>query len=127
MLRNVLTLFLAFSLSPNAQADYESVTAAYEAYKAGDYEIALEILIPLAEAGNATAQSGLGFMYLNGFGIPEDYVKGFAWIDIAAKGGLEQAQNMLGMVGAKLNPAQLKEAHKLAKELREKYGNKTNQ
>ena len=35
------------------------------------------------------------------------------------------AQNMRDMIGTNLNPTQLEEAHELAKELWEKYGNKS--
>ncbi len=158
MLRNVLALFLVFSLIPHAQADYESAKAAYEA---GDYETALEILIPLAEAGDANAQTGLGvmyergvgvqqsyaeaikwydkaaeqgsanaqhnlgFMYFKGLSVPQDAIKAYAWNELAIAGGSKLSQNARDVIGAKLNATQLKKARKLAKELREKYGNKS--
>ena len=78
-----------------------------------------------AEQGDAYAQSNVSFMYYNGFGVPKDYVKAFAWVDIAAAEGDEIAQQARDMIGAKLNATQLKEARKLAKELSEKYGNKS--
>jgi len=78
-----------------------------------------------AEQGYTLAQSNIGFIYYKGFGVPKDYVQAFAWLDIAVKGGFQPAQNLRDMIVVKLNAAQFKEARKLAKELSEKYGNKT--
>ncbi len=77
-----------------------------------------------AEQGDTEAQYNLGIFYYKGLGIPEDYVQVYAWSDIAAAGGYQSAQNLRDMIGAKLNPTQLKKARKLAKELWEKYGKK---
>lgn len=52
----------------------EAATAAYDR---GAYEVALEILRPLAERGNARAQGILGIMYGLGLGVATDY--GLAW------------------------------------------------
>ncbi|MEE8150616.1 MAG: tetratricopeptide repeat protein [Nitrosomonadaceae bacterium] len=92
MLRKVLTLHLVFALLPYAQADYESATAAYGA---GDYEIALEIFLPLAEAGDAEAQTNLGIMYRNGFGVQQDYAEAIKWFHQAAEQGFADAQRHL--------------------------------
>jgi uncharacterized protein len=42
------------------------------AYQKGDYTAALQILRPLAEQGNSTAQNNLGVMYADGHGVPQD-------------------------------------------------------
>ena len=44
-----------------------------------------------AEQGNARAQFNLGIMYANGEGVPEDYVKNYAWMNLAAAQGNEKA------------------------------------
>jgi len=93
MLRNVLVLFLVFSLTPHAQADYKSAKAAYEA---GDYETALEILIPLAAAGDANAQNSLGVMYERGSGVQQSYAEAIKWYGKAAEQGSAKAQTNLG-------------------------------
>jgi TPR repeat protein len=41
----------------------------FEAYNGADYETALTLWQPLAEAGDADSQYGLGQMYGNGFGV----------------------------------------------------------
>ncbi len=158
MLRKVFILILVFSLSPYVQAVLESAKAAYEA---GDYDTAPELIIPLAEAGDARAQHNLGYLYQTGFGVKQDYaealkwyrkaaeqglaraqanlgfryqngsgvqqdlIQSYAWYGIAAAGGFVQAQNGRDRIGAMLNATELEEAHELAKELWEKYGNKS--
>ena len=46
----------------------------------------------LAERGVATAQHSLGFMYVNGQGVPRNFELAVAWYRMAASSGLEQAQ-----------------------------------
>ena len=45
----------------------------------------------LAERGVASAQHSLGFMYVNGQGVPQNYELAVAWYRMAAASGLEQA------------------------------------
>src|SRR5437764_9162360 len=52
----------------------------------------------LAERGVASAQHSLGFMYVNGQGVPRNYELAVAWYRMAASGGLEQAQYNLGVM-----------------------------
>ena len=95
MLRNVLTLILFFSMSANAQTDIESAKAAYEA---GDYEAALEILIPLADQGDAKAQYNLAIMYRDGWGVQQDYVEVIKWYRKAAEQEYAEAQHNLAIM-----------------------------
>jgi len=46
-----------------------------DAYKAGDYQTALQEWRPLAEQGNAPAQFGLGQLYYHGKGVLQDYAQ----------------------------------------------------
>ena len=45
-----------------------------EAAQAGDFTTALKEWLPLAEQGDAEAQTMLGVMYDNGYGVPQDDV-----------------------------------------------------
>ena len=63
----VLSLDLA---APIAAGPFEDGIAAYSR---GDYPTAMGLLRPLADQGNASAQSYLGFMYLYGRGVPQDH------------------------------------------------------
>jgi len=66
------------------------------AFKRGDYATALREWRPLAEQGNAKAQTNLGFMYKEGRGVPQDYAEAVKWIRKAVEQGYAKAQNNLG-------------------------------
>jgi len=74
MLRRIV-LALLVALPVGAQ-DYEK---GWAAYKRDDYAAALKEFRPLAEKGNARAQSALGFLYLLGKGVPENYSEAVKW------------------------------------------------
>jgi TPR repeat protein len=46
----------------------------------------------LAEQGYAWAQVNLGYIYAHGEGVPEDYVKSYAWHSVSAALGAEDAK-----------------------------------
>ena len=79
--------------SPVAAQDYDKGLAAYDA---DDFAAALKEFTPLAEAGNAYAQSNLGVMYFKGNGVPKDYAEAVKWWRLAADQGNAQAQYKLG-------------------------------
>ncbi len=68
------------------------------AYKRGDFETALAIFRPLAENGDAKAQSILALMYSYGEGVPMDYRESVRWYRRAAEGNSSVAQYNLGML-----------------------------
>jgi hypothetical protein len=117
-----------------------------EAIDRGDYATALRFLRPMAEKGNPDAQINLGNMYFDGNGVPQDYSESVKWYLLAADQGSADAQITLGFlyeygdavpldyvqaykwfdlagsplyrdaVAAKMTPAQITEAQKLARE-----------
>ncbi len=58
-----------------------------EALERGDYATAFKISLPLAEQGNADAQSILGEMYDDGQGFAQDYAEAVKWYRKAAEQG----------------------------------------
>jgi uncharacterized protein len=50
----------------------------------GDYATARTLWQPLAEQGDARAQSQLGLLYFNGRGVPRDYAQALIWFNRAA-------------------------------------------
>ena len=86
MRKRLLSLALAATVlaAQPAAADY---AAGWAALQAGDFATALAEWQPLAERGHVKAQAGLGFMYLNGFGVAEDTEAAFVWFVEAANGG----------------------------------------
>lgn len=67
------------------------------AYQAGDYEKALAILGPLAEAGNSHAQVALGIMYDYGQGVEQDDEEAMKWYIRAAEQGIPLVQHDVGV------------------------------
>jgi TPR repeat protein len=55
-------------------------------------------LVRAAEAGNPAAQTQLGSMYENGFGVPQDYQLAAMWYHRAAEQGDPRAQHRLGIL-----------------------------
>ena len=87
-----ITIILAFLItlsSPIAAQDFQK---GYDAAQAGDFATALQEWAPLAEAGDASAQINLGFMYINGRGVPQDYKEAVKWYKLAAEQGFANAQ-----------------------------------
>ncbi len=70
--------------------------AAKEAYLRGDYEQAMELWRPLAEAGDTEAQAWIGSLYANGEGVATDSAVAFYWYLEAAERGSLQAQANVG-------------------------------
>jgi TPR repeat protein len=85
-------VFLIRASSARAQ-DFEAGVAAA---KAGDYETALSVWRPLAEAGDPTSQFNLGMMYARGHGVAEDLAAAAGWFRKAAEQGQVDAQAHLG-------------------------------
>jgi TPR repeat protein len=76
-------IILALSLTaPVAAGPFEDATAAYDK---GDYAAALRLLGPLANQGDAIAQSNLGFMYFRGQGVLQNHDEAAATLAIACK------------------------------------------
>jgi len=80
-----------------------------------------------AEQGDAVAQSNLGFMYHQGLGVQQDFIQAYVWLGFAAAGGIEHARNERAAIESDMTSEQLEEALKLARELRDKFANKTGQ
>lgn len=64
----------------------------------GNYTQALKELAPLAEQGDAAAQSLLGGMYYEGHGVSQDYQQASSWFRKAAEQGNSLGQYSLGVV-----------------------------
>ena len=67
-----------------------------KAYLNGEYDKALEYLIPAAQAGDANAQFRLGYMYTKGYGVLQSYEKAVEWYQKAANQGEATAQTSIG-------------------------------
>ena len=66
------------------------------------------------------AQFLLGVMYADGEGVPEDDVQAYAWINLAAAQGNENAISIKPKLAKRMKPCQIDQAQQLSKELFEK-------
>jgi len=87
-------LFASIAATPVARADQRD--DAEVARMHGDFVTALRLLLPLADQGDAKAQSILGSMYYLGQGVAEDRVEAANWYRRAAEQGDAGGQRALG-------------------------------
>ncbi len=85
--------------APARASAYEDGIAAFEA---GDHLRAMEIWVPLANAGDAVAQYSLGKLYeQGGNGVQKDPAQAVQWYRQAAIGGVAAAENNLALMYAR--------------------------
>jgi TPR repeat protein len=95
--RLVLSAFV-LALASAAPAAAGPLQAGIAAYNAHNYPVAAQLLLPLAEHGNARAQTYVGYMYANGRGLPQDYIAAARWYRHASEQGVAVAQFALGLM-----------------------------
>jgi len=98
----VLKIFFALSfclagISATAQYAPEN-EAGLAAAQAGDMQAAWDIWKPLADAGDARAQSNIGVMYDNGAVVAEDDAEALRWFTLSAEGGFPTGQFNLAVM-----------------------------
>ena len=94
------TICLAFALLLGSAGvswsqDFQKGVAAAHS---GDFATALREWTPLAEQGEADAQTILGVMYEEGKGVPQDYKTAVKWYKLAAEQGDADAQTQMGFM-----------------------------
>ena len=111
--------------SRGTQANGTAPLSAADPLVAQDYAAVLGS----AELGDATAQYNLAVMYDNGRGVLQDYVQAHKWYNLAASRyarweadvGASAARNR-DRLTARMTPAQIAEAQKMAREWEPKQG-----
>ena len=96
--QTTILAMLSLLLSPFAWS--ADLATAQDAYLSGDYETALAEWQPLADAGDADAQFGMGSLYGNGFGVDLDDEQALKWYGLAADQGQSEAQCNLAVMYA---------------------------
>ena len=112
LLKLLLILFVC-AAGPAVAGPFEDGVAAHDK---GDYAAALRLWRPIAEQGDASAQYNLGQMYRNGQGVPQDYIQAHMWFNLATAQNDANAAKNRDIVAAKMAPAQIAEAQKMARE-----------
>ncbi len=85
-----------------------------------DYAAAVAWYRKGAEQGAAKAQNNLGLLYTHGVGVPRDFVQAHMWFTLSAAQGNADATKNRANAAAKMTPAQIAEAQKLAREWKPK-------
>jgi len=76
----------------------------------------LELTKEMAEQGDSSSQYDLGYMYMHGQGVPQDYVMAHMYFNIAAVSGYKNAIENRGVVGQRMTTSQVAESQKLSRE-----------
>jgi hypothetical protein len=95
----------------------EPVDMAMVAFNSGDYAQALDGLDESATRGDVQAQVRLGQMYEQGLGATRDFVRAYAWFNIAATSGNVFARTSRDALERRMTPDQVSEAQQLSSEL----------
>lgn len=70
-----------------------------------------------AEQESAKAKIVVGMSYYTGEGLPKDHVKAYAWINLAAAQGEEEAQDAVNQIRQQLSFSELTRAQQRARAL----------
>ncbi len=89
-------VILGVGAIPLAQA--ASILKAGAPVSRSDHVTAARRIIPLAQRGDAHARAMLGFMYENGYGVPQSYDVAVDWYLQAAEQGDPGGQYQLGLM-----------------------------
>ncbi len=81
-----------------------------------DFTTAVSWYRRAADQGNTGAQLNLGIMFDNGWGVAQNHVIALMWFSLAAAMGDRDAARSRDIAAAKMTPAQLAEAQRLARE-----------
>ena len=88
-----------------------------------NYQKAAKWYKKAAEQGNPKPQNNLGIMYSKARGVPQNYVEAHKWLNLAASrlgpgGNFKQAKFNRDRLERKMNPDEIAQAQKLAREWR---------
>ena len=81
----IIIPILLFSLLLGAPSYSADVDKGWDAFNEGDFVTAFKEFKPFADEGNSYYQFTIGWMYLSGKGIAQDYVEAVYWFRLAAE------------------------------------------
>src|SRR5882672_12545561 len=103
--------FVLMSLVLSNAAVADPLEDGVKAFSHADYPRAIRLLAPLADKGNGDAQYTLGLVYLKEPDAgPENKIKAHMWLDLAARGGDEDAASERDRMEDDMKPDQVAEA-----------------
>ena len=111
----LLSLSFLFFFSSSSVVVADDLKKAEIAFEEEEYKTAYKLLLPLAEQGNAKAQSKLGDMYFQGKGVHQDYVLAHMWFNLAAASGDKDAIKGRTKVQKRMVPSIVVKAQEMAR------------
>ena len=105
-----VAVVLLVSVSGASAGPWEDGMASYNR---GDYVPAISLFRPLAQAGNARAQSIMGVMYRKGQGVAPNSARAYMWLSVAAARGDAKARAELREVSKEMTPAEMTDARQM--------------
>ena len=103
-------LVAALQILANAGAVAGPLEDGVAAYNRGDYVPAIHLFRPLAQGGNARAQSRLGAMYRRGQGVAKNLPRAFMWLSLASARGDLAAKAELHEMSRSMTAEELSQA-----------------
>ncbi len=114
----ICTLILTLPMSLVSAGPFEDGVAAY---RNEQFVSAMNLWLPLAEAGDARAQANIGVLYRDAQGVPHGReVLAYMWFSLAASGGNKQAERERDDLARRMTAAQVADAKKRASEWKPK-------
>ena len=110
-MQGILLVTVALGGVVTAYADYE---AGQRAWDAGRHSEALREWQAAANAGDAKAMLALGRLYVQGLGVPQNYVRAHMWFSLAASRFEAEAVKERDALAARMSAEQVAEAQKMA-------------
>ena len=86
-------------------------------YDSKEYRRAAQCWLLAAQHGNSEAQSRLGALQVVGFGLPQDRVQAYAWMNLAASAGDPDVVALRDTLASQLDPAQINAGEALSRSL----------
>jgi len=96
--RLLVLMALVAGLAAISPASGASLRDGQAAFSRGDYVRAARLLAPIARRGNPRAMTMMGYMYDNGFGVPQSWDAAVEFYGGAAEAGEPTAQHLLGLM-----------------------------
>ena len=107
--------FLSEMSMPLAERELFSLTSVPQ-----DYAEAARWYRKAAEQGDPIAQQNLGYMYLYGQGVQQDYIHAYMWLNLSATQAADGSAELRDKTAARMTPSQIAEAQRLARKWKPK-------
>jgi TPR repeat protein len=107
------SLIAAMQILGNGGAGAGPLEDGVAAYNRGDYVPAIHLFRPLAQSGNARAQSLLGAMYRRGQGVAKNSARAFMWLSLASARGDVAAKAELHEMSRSMTAEELSQAREM--------------